>query len=64
MLQQGDDKSQRSICDNVQQVYLTRLKNAAKRLRQIERDHINRIGRLYGVVGEIRLPDVSDLDNK
>ena len=46
----------------MQQAYLSKLKDAAKRLRQIERDHINKIGKLYGVQGEVRLPDISHLD--
>jgi hypothetical protein len=46
----------------VQQAYLSKLKDAAKRLRQIERDHINKIGKLYGVQGEVRLPNASHLD--
>lgn len=46
----------------MQQAYLVRLKDAAKRLRQIERDHIDKIGKLYGVAGETKLPDASDLD--
>lgn len=58
------DPSQQSISENVQQAYLSRLKDAAKRLRQIERDHIKKIGKLYGVEGEVRLPDLSDLDNR
>ena len=62
MLHQGIEWGEQSVCANVQQAYLTKLKNAAKRLRQIERDHINQIGRLYGVAGEVRLPEHSELD--
>ena len=41
-----------------------KLKDAAKRLRQIEKDHIQKISKLYGVTGEVSLPEISDLDNK
>ena len=58
----GNDQSHLAIGDNVQQAYLVRLKDAAKRLRQIERDHIDKIGKLYGVAGETKLPEASDLD--
>lgn len=46
-----------SITENVQQAYLSKLKEAAKQLRKIERDHITKIGKLYGVQGEVRIPD-------
>ena len=62
MALEGKDESHQAIGDNVQQAYLVRLKDAAKRLRQIERDHIDKIGKLYGVAGETKLPDASDLD--
>ena len=62
MALEGKDQSHQAIGDNVQQAYLVRLKDAAKRLRQIERDHIDKIGKLYGVAGETKLPDASDLD--
>ena len=32
-----------------------RLRDATKKLRQIERDHIDKISKLYGVQGEIYL---------
>ena len=38
--------------------------DSARRLREIERDHIRKIGKLYGVEGEIRLPEVSQLDRQ
>ena len=44
----------------MQQAYLSKLTDAAKRLRQIERDHIRKIGKLYGVQGEVRLPDINE----
>ena len=43
---------------------MTRLTESAKRLRTIERDHIRRIGKLYGVEGEVRLPEISELDDE
>ncbi len=49
------------IYENVTQTYLVRLKDATKKLRQIERDHIDKISKLYGVQGEIYLPR-NDLD--
>ena len=58
------DSSHATIADNVQQAYLVKLKDAAKRLRQIEKDHIQKISKLYGVTGEVSLPEISDLDNK
>ena len=39
-----------------------KLKDATKRLRNIERDHIDKISKLYGVQGEIYLPH-NDLDD-
>lgn len=62
MALQGSGEGDQAVTENVQQAYLAKLKDAAKRLRQIERDHINKIGKLYGVQGEVRLPDISDLD--
>ena len=62
MALQGEDESQQIIADNVQQAYLSKLKDAAKKLRQIERDHIRKISKLYGVEGETKLPDASPLD--
>ena len=56
------DESHLAISRNVQQAYLSQLADCAKKLRQIERDHIRRIGKLYGVSGEVRLPELSDLD--
>ena len=64
MALQSASESDQAITENVQQAYLTRLKDAAKRLRQIERDHIRKIGKLYGVAGEIRIPDASELDKE
>ena len=48
--------SQEKICENICQAYLIRLKDATKKLRQIERDHIDKISKLYGVQGELYLP--------
>ena len=42
---------------------MVRLKDATKKLRTIERDHIDKISKLYGVQGEIYLP-VNDLDEE
>lgn len=58
----SSEPSQMAITENVQQAYLTKLTEAAKKLRQIERDHIHKIGKLYGVEGEVRIPDQSELD--
>ena len=44
-----EGEGQQAITENVQQAYLSKLKDAAKQLRQIERDHIEKIGKLYGV---------------
>lgn len=49
-------ESQEKICENITQAYLIRLKDATKKLRQIERDHIDKISKLYGVQGELHLP--------
>ena len=59
----SEDPAQETITQNVQQAYLVKLQDAAKRLRQIERDHVERIGKLYGVEGEIQLPS-SELDDE
>ena len=56
------DQSQSAIAENVQQAYLCKLKDAAKRLRQVEREYVHKTAKLYGVQGEVRLPDMSDLD--
>ena len=58
------ETSHQDISANVQQAYLSRLTDSARRLREIERDHIRKIGKLYGVEGEIRLPEVSQLDRQ
>ena len=58
----ADGEGSQAITENVQQAYLSKLKDAARRLREIERDHITKIGKLYGVEGEVRIPDQSDLD--
>lgn len=49
-------ETQEKICENVIQAYLVRLKEQTKKLRNIERDHIDRISKLYGMQGEIFLP--------
>ena len=51
-----------AIADNVQQAYLSKLKDAAKRLRQVEREYVHKTAKLYGVQGEVRLPNLSELD--
>ena len=43
------------ICENVCQAYFVRLRDATQRLRRIERDHIDKISKLYGVQGEVYL---------
>ena len=46
----------------MQQAYLSKLKDAAKRLRQVEREYVHKTAKLYGVQGEVRLPNLSELD--
>ena len=53
-----DDKTAEQkdqICQNVLQAYFVRLRDATQRLRTIERDHIDKISKLYGVKGEVYL---------
>ena len=57
-----DNESYQAIADNVQQAYLCKLKDAAKRLRSMEREYIRKTSQLYGVGGEVKLPEQSDLD--
>ena len=40
---------------------MSKLKDAAKRLRQVEREYVHKTAKLYGVQGEVRLPNLSDL---
>ena len=62
MEQENCSESDERIIQNVQQAYLSRLNDSAKRLRQIERDHLDKMSKLYGVQGEVKLPQRSDLD--
>ena len=41
---------------------MSKLKDSAKRLRQVEREYVHKTAKLYGVQGEVRLPNFSDLD--
>ena len=52
------DSSHATIADNVQQAYLVKLKDAAKRLRQIEKDHIQKISKLASKSTCCYLPSV------
>ena len=62
MQQNSCSQSDEIIIDNLQQAYLTKLNSAAVRLRTIERDHLEKMSKLYGVQGEVKLPEKSDLD--
>ena len=62
-MQQSDfSESDETIIQNLQQAYLSRLNESAVKLRKIERDHLEKMSKLYGVQGEVRLPEKSDLD--
>jgi hypothetical protein len=48
---------------NVQQNYYSRLKDVTKKLRSIEKNHLDRVSRIYGVEGDERLQIApADLD--
>lgn len=51
------------IYANMQQSYYCRLKEVTKRLRQIERDQLERVKRIYGVEGNERLQENEELDS-
>ena len=59
---QQSSPSEEAIVQNLQQAYLSRLNDAAVKLRRIERDHLEKMSQLYGVQGEVKLPERSDLD--
>ena len=45
----------------MQQSYFSKLKDVTKRLREIEKSHLDRVKRIYGVQGDVALQDASDL---
>ena len=46
----------------MQQSYYARLKEVTKRVRQIERDHLERVKRVYGVQEEVKIQEAAELD--
>lgn len=58
---EGKAQFDEQIYINVQQNYYTRLKDVTKRLRQIEKDQLDRVKRIYGISGGEEL-QISELD--